>query len=177
MNHFGIFVMVFSGIMVIPAMASHAEQGNGYVSVEGSIIDSPCAIDAGSRDQTIELMTIPVSQMIHDREGPIRPFSIRLINCTLTPLTPGKPDWQSFEITFDGSLDGDNFQLFGKARGVSLKIIDAFGNHALPGKPLPARAIEPGTMTLNYGMRLVSNNQRLKAGNYKTTIQFKMDYY
>ena len=177
MNHFGIFAMVFSGIMVIPAMTSYAEQGNGYVSVEGSIIDSPCAIDAGSRDQSIELMTIPVSQMIHDREGPIRPFSIRLINCTLTPLTPGKPDWQSFEITFDGSLDGDNFQLFGKARGVSLKIIDAFGNRAFPGTPLPASAIEPGTMTLNYGMRLVSNNQRLKAGNYKTTIQFKMDYY
>lgn len=177
MDHFGIFVMVLSGVIVFPAIASQTEQGSGYVAVEGSIIDSACAIDAGSRDQSIELMTIPVSQMIHDREGPVRPFSIRLINCTLTPLTPGKPNWQSFKITFDGPLDGDNFRLFGEAKGVSLKIIDTYGNHALPGKPLPARLIESGDMTLNYGMRLVNNSQRLESGHYQTTIRFKMDYY
>ncbi|EMI5492678.1 type 1 fimbrial protein [Providencia stuartii] len=181
MNHFGILAMVFSGMIAIPASASvqtyRATQGDGYVAVEGSIIDSPCAIEAGSRNQSIELKTIPISQMIHDKQGPIRPFSIRLINCVLTPLTPGKPDWQSFEITFDGSHDGDNFRLFGKAKGISLKITDEQGNHAFPGKPLPARSIESGSMTLNYGMRLVTNNQRLESGNYQTTVRFKMDYY
>ncbi|EKT60762.1 fimbrial protein [Providencia burhodogranariea] len=181
MSHFGIFVMVFSGLIVIPANANtqlnKAMQGNGYVTVEGSIIDSPCAIDAGSRNQSIKLKTIPISQMIHDKAGPTRPFSIRLINCVLTPLTPGKPDWQAFEITFDGADDGDNFRLFGNAKGVALQITDASGNHALPGKPLPARSIESGSMTLNYDMRLVANNQRLESGNYQTIVRFKMDYY
>lgn len=181
MNHFGIIVMVLSGIIVVPAYANNnvnnAMQGNGYVAVEGSIIDSPCAIDAGSRNQSIELTTIPISQMINNPKGPPSPFSIRLINCVLTPLTPGKPDWQSFEITFDGSHDGDNFRLFGHSKGIALEITDTLGNQALPGKPLPARGIEPGSMTLNYSLRLVNNNQLFKSGNYQTTIRFKMDYY
>lgn len=183
MNHFGMFVMVLSGIMFTPIVNAQSQtsrtQGefDGTVTLGGSIIDTPCAIDADSRDQSISIVTVPLSQIIQDRESPARNFSIRLINCVLTPVTPGKPNWQSFNITFDGPTDGQNFGVFGHANGLSIKITDSDGNVAIPGTPMPDLAIQPGDSTLNYNVRVVPNNKHLKPGNYQTTIRFKMDYY
>ncbi len=51
------------------------------------------------------------------------------------------------------------------------------GNIAIPGKPMPSLPITVGDSILHYNVRVVSNNKRLKPGNYQTTIRFKMDYY
>lgn len=183
MNHFGMVVMVLSGMVFVPIVSAQGQMSRaqalpiGYVSLDGSIIEAPCAIDAGSRDQSVSITTVPVSQIIQDRESPISHFSIRLINCVLTPITPGKPNWQSFRITFDGPADGRNFDVFGHANGLSMKITDSDGNIAIPGKPMADLAIKPGETTLNYGVRVVANNKHLKSGNYQATIRFKMDYY
>lgn len=182
MDHFGIIVTVLSGMMftsVVNAQApvSRTLQPQGYVTLDGSIIETPCAIDAGSRDQSVNITTVPVSQIIHDRESPESHFSIRLINCVLTPVTPGTPNWQAFMMTFDGPADGNNFDVFGHASGLSMKITDSDGNAAIPGQPMNALPIKTGDMTLNYGVRVVSNNKHLKAGSYQATIRFKLDYY
>ncbi|HDN2510915.1 fimbrial protein [Providencia vermicola] len=183
MNHFGTIVMVLSGIMFAPIVSAQNQisraQGpfEGTVTMGGSIIETPCAIDADSRDQSVSITTVPVSQIIHDRESPVRNFSIRLINCVLTPVTPGTPNWQTFNITFDGPTDGRNFDVFGHANGLSVKISDADGNVAIPGKAMPDLPIKAGETTLHYNVRVVPNNKRLKPGNYQTTIRFKMDYY
>ncbi|NHB98160.1 fimbrial protein [Photorhabdus stackebrandtii] len=159
------------------ATAPRGTQGHGRVSMQGAIIDSACAIDAGSRDQTIELATAPVSQMVHDGQGPMSPFSIHLINCVLTSATLGKSDWHRFQMTFDGMPDGNNFRLYGVARGVALQITDIYGNQAYPGTPLPVGDLQEGHMTLSYAMRLVGNHQLLQAGQYRTTVRFKLDYH
>lgn len=183
MNHFGIIVMVLSGIIFAPTVSAQNQISrasgpiDGRVSMGGSIIETPCAIDADSRDQSVSITTVPISQIIQDRESPTRDFSIRLINCVLTPATPGKPNWQFFNITFDGPTDGRNFDVFGHANGLSVKITDSNGNVAIPGKAMPDLPIKVGSNTLNYNVRVVSNNKRLKPGNYQTTIRFKMDYY
>lgn len=183
MNHFGIIVMVLSGMIFAPIASAQNQnsraqsQFKGTVTMGGSIIESPCAIDADSRDQSVSITTVPVSQIIHDRESPTRDFSIRLINCVLTPVTPGAPNWQTFNITFDGPTDGHNFDVFGHANGLSVKISDTAGNVAIPGKAMPDLPIKPGETTLHYKVRVVPNNKRLKPGNYQTTIRFKMDYY
>ncbi|NRN27973.1 fimbrial protein [Photorhabdus heterorhabditis] len=152
-------------------------QGYGRVSMQGAIIDTACAIDAGSRDQTIELATIPVSRVIRDGQGPERPFSIRLINCVFTSATSDKPDWRHFQVTFDGVPDGNNFRLYGVTQGVALQITDIQGNQAYPGTPLPVGVLQEGHMILNYAMRLVGNHQLLQAGQYRTTVRFRLDYY
>ncbi|MBD8216998.1 type 1 fimbrial protein, partial [Erwinia persicina] len=51
------------------------------------------------------------------------------------------------------------------------------GNVAAPGMPMAKNEIQPGTMEFNYGLRLMGNNQVMKAGSYYSTVRFKMDYY
>ncbi|HGL5969500.1 TPA: fimbrial protein [Klebsiella aerogenes] len=161
-----------------PARAQ--DQGHGRVSMEGTIVDTPCAIDVPSRDQTIDMAAVPVGQIIRDGHGPIRPFTIRLVDCSLTPLMPGntRPDWTRFRVTFDGATAHDQlFSVRGEARGVGLKIIDHDGVAAVPGKPMPAGQLQAGSFDLNYTLQLVGDHQSLRAGAYRTTIRFKLDYF
>ncbi|MCC8466064.1 MULTISPECIES: fimbrial protein [Photorhabdus] len=170
-------LLMFSCVIEAETAAPQGTQGYGRVSMQGTIIDTACAIDAGSRDQTIELATIPVSRMIHDERGAVRPFSIRLINCVLTSAALGKPDWRHFQVMFDGVPDGNNFRLSGVAQGVALQITDIYGNQAYPGTPLPVGDLQAEQMKLNYVMRLVGNRQLLQAGQYRTTVRFRLDYH
>ncbi len=166
-------LFMVSGSLAWPATPA----GWGRVNMQGSIIETACAIDTQSRDQTIDMDTAPVSQIARDGQGVSRPFSIRLVNCVLGRIDPRLPDWQRFQVTFDGRADTGGFGVEGEANGVALQITDAGGNIANPGQALPAGEIIPGDKTLNYSMRLVGNNQVLKAGEYYSTLRFKMDYY
>ncbi|MEE4412055.1 MULTISPECIES: fimbrial protein [unclassified Serratia (in: enterobacteria)] len=159
------------------SQVANASQGWGRVNMEGAIIDTACAIAAGSRDQTIDMDTVPVSQIIRDGQGLTRPFTVELINCVLERPDNKLPDWKHFRVTFDGDADGKLFGVQGEAKGVALQIADSLGNVAIPGGPLPVGDITPGRMLINYSMKLVSNNQPLRAGNYFSTVRFKMDYY
>ena len=157
--------------------ASTLALGWGRVNMEGSILDTACAIEAGSRDQSIEMFTVPLGQIIRDGSGTGRPFTIHLINCVRTRPDPGLPDWQRFRVTFDGESRNGLFLVHGTARGVALQITDAQGNIALPGKPLPAGDMIPGAMDLTYSLRLVGDQQVLRAGEYRSAVRFKLDYY
>lgn len=155
-----------------------ADQGHGKVSMQGSIIDTPCAIAVASREQVIDLMTIPLEQVIRDGAGPSKPFSIHLENCAFEQLSPNQQDWSHFMVTFDGPVtDGELFALYGGARGIGLEISDATGNRMQPGIASQAGLLQPGAMRLDYSLRLVGNHQKLRAGAYSTTVRFKLDYF
>jgi type 1 fimbria pilin len=157
--------------------APTASAGHGSVSMTGAIIDTACAIDLGSRAQVIALSTLPIGQLISEGKGPAQPFAIRLVNCTLSRPDPREPNWQTFQVTFDGLADGTRFHIAGAAHGLALQIADADGRIALPGVALPAQAVKPGTLVLSYTLRLVGNAQRLQPGDYRATVRFKLDYY
>ncbi|RJF53869.1 type 1 fimbrial protein [Serratia inhibens] len=157
--------------------AATQAQGWGRVNMQGAIIDTACAISAGSREQVIDMEIVPVADIIRDGQGITHPFSIELINCVLTRPNNKLPDWKHFQVTFDGETDGALFGVRGEAKGIALQIADGQGNIATPGKPLPLADISLGTMQLNYAMRLVSNNQSLRAGAYSSAVRFKLDYY
>lgn len=157
--------------------AAHSSQGWGRVNMQGSIIDTACAIAAGSREQTIDMDTVPVGDIMRDGQGTTRPFSVELIHCELSRPDPKLPDWRHFQVTFDGDADGSLFGVSGEAKGVALEITDSHGNKAAPGEPLPLGEITHGSMKLDYTMKLISNNQALKAGGYTSAVRFKLDYY
>lgn len=152
-------------------------QGWGRVTMQGAILETACAIDTSSRDQTITMATMPVSQISRDGVGSMRLFVVKLVNCTLVRLDPKQPNWQNFQITFDGVADTGGFNLEGEAKGVALQIADERGHIAIPGVPMPAIGITPGDRYLNYTLRLISNKKILKPGDYFSTVRFKMDYY
>lgn len=158
---------------------AHASQplAWGRVNMTGSIIETACAIDTSSRDQTIEMGLMPIHQIAREGQSSNQSFSIRLVNCTLKKIDTKRIEFQHFKITFDGKSEGNSFGLDGDAQGISLQIYDRKGNVATPGSPLSINSIIPGDMSLNYSLRLVSNHQLLRAGDYFSTVKFKMDYY
>lgn len=158
-----------------PPQTAHASAGWGRVNMQGAIIDTACAIAVESREQAIDMGIIPLADIIRDGQGRSKEFSINLVNCTLD--RPKKTDWKHFQVTFDGDGEGGLFGVRGDASGVALKIVDALGNNAVPGKALPLVDIVPGNTRLNYTLRLVANNHTLKAGDYSSSIRFKLDYF
>lgn len=166
-------------LLILLSMVSCPSQASGWgrVNMQGAVIETACAIDTESRDQTIDMFILPLSQIIRDGHGLKRAFNIRLINCVLARIDKKLPDWQRFQVTFDGRVDNGLFAVDGQAQGIALELTDNLGNIATPGKPLPAINISEGDSQLNYSLRLVSNSQVLRTGEYTSAIRFKMDYY
>ncbi|WP_455812647.1 fimbrial protein [Pseudomonas graminis] len=173
----GFTLFLLLNICVVASAESAPSQGFGRVNMAGAIIEAACAIGMLSRDQTINMGTVPINQISRNGEGLTYPFTIQLVNCVLARHDKNLPDWRHFQITFDGSADADLFGVAGDAKGVALKIADSQGNIATPGVPLPRGEITPKEMQLNYSLQLVSNKQNLYAGEYSSTVKFKMDYY
>lgn len=156
------------------------DMGHGTVQMHGEILDTACSVDTASRDQTVDMPAQPVSDLISHKASLERPFSIRLTNCVLARISPNsKPldDWSKFQVTFDGNHDNNAFGVEGDGKGVALQIRDDVGNVAIPGEPLPAGTLMPGSMQLNYSLRLIGDGETLQAGTYHTTIRYKLDYY
>ncbi|MGK3141804.1 fimbrial protein [Pantoea sp. C2G6] len=165
-------------VLSLVSSASAADQGHGTVHVQGSIMDTPCAIASGSRYQSVDLSALPVSTIISDGVGPSKPFTINLSNCLLQRSLKDGNDWSTFAITFDGKVTGNGlFGVEGEASGVGIEITDKAGNIAAPGKVMPEYALEPDSMDLGFNLRLKANQKAVRPGNYQSTIRFKMDYY
>lgn len=162
----------------VPVSGQGAPGNQGYVrvSMKGSIIDTPCNISGPDEDQIIELGVEPIDDIIHNGRGNERKFSIHLINCSFKSSKPWLPDASRFQITFDGQSDGTLFGVDGDATGVGLQIIDAEGNVAVPGKPLPTEQLFAGSMRLDYILRLMGDHHHLRTGSYRSTIRFKVEY-
>lgn len=148
-----------------------------HVTMEGNILDTPCSIDPGSRDQTISMGNTPVGMIARDGVGRPVPFSIRLQDCVLQRFNQRLPDWQSFSITFDGISDGHDFAVKGTASGVALRLFDTDGNIAFPGEPLPRRQLVTGDQELLFKLQLVRNNHPLNKGDYYAVINFGISYF
>ncbi|HHU0708007.1 MULTISPECIES: fimbrial protein [Serratia] len=171
-------ILVVSCLFTFPANSALADKnvaGWGRVNMHGAIIDTACAIAIDSREQTIDMGVLPLSDIIRDGQGRSQHFSIDLVDCITE--RPGKEGWKKFQVTFDGESNGELFGVNGSASGVALQIIDANGNVATPSKAMPPMDIIPGNSQLNYVMRLVANGQTLTSGSYLSSIRFKLDYF
>lgn len=160
----------------LPVFAA-SSQGWGKVSMYGEIVDTACAIETGSRDQTIDMGIISLATLKQLGKAPPKEFHIQLVDCRLESYLPHKNEWQTFDVTFDGYSNGDFFTVSGEAKGVQLALRDEYGTTVVAGKPLPRREISPDKMTLNYELQLVTDNHQLKSGSYQTLLRFKIDYY
>ncbi|WP_272539750.1 fimbrial protein [Providencia sp. PROV197] len=166
--------MLAQSVLISPVQAELLSLW-GRIGMSGSIVDSACAIDTGSYEQTVDMGMLPIGTLRQQGRGPVRPFSIALIGCTLTPYA-GEA-WQKFSVTFDGPVDGEWFLVSGDARGVALALQDAQGQPIYPGQSPPKQAIVSGNSMLHYGLQLVSDTRPLRPGEYQGALRFKLDYY
>lgn len=168
-------MLVLSQLVLLPYTQAQPSYNLGRVSMNGSIVNSACAIDTGSYEQTVEMGVLPVGTIDQEGRGPLRPFSIALIGCSFAPYAGDA--WQTFSITFEGPANDQWFSVSGEARGIALSLQDAQGQRIYPGKSTPKQAIVEGNSVLHYGLRLVSNNHPLRPGDYQSTLRFKLEYY
>ncbi len=179
-----LWLCLIASLLIPKAVASDVKQDKnmhqrfGVLNLSGSILEPSCTIAAGSGEQVIPLTIVSIPMLETEGQGPIEYFSIRLTECTLIEQKGQEADNPRFIATFEGpSSENGNFALSGEARGASLAIADRYGRRAIPGKPLPPVGIDSKSMALLYQARIVKNNEIPKAGNYRTTLRFKLEYY
>lgn len=157
----------------VNAITVTSEQGR--VSMQGTIVDTACAIAVESRYQIIDMDIVPLADIRRNGQGKSKTFTIFLENCIA-----GRPEQEGlkhFQVIFDGNADGNLFGMNGEAKGVGLQITDSKGRIAFPGIPLPYVDLIKNNMRLDYNLKLVANNQPLRSGNYFLTIRFRLDYF
>ena len=165
-------------LMLITAFNVRAKQVDSYgiVNMQGSIVDTTCSLDFQSKDQTIEMKTLSVNKMKRDGEGPKHNITLKLINCKLIEEFGEERYWKPFKVSFEGDVDHHNFGVEGEAEGVALQILDSNNQEITPGKVSDSKEWDVNDKLLIYSIRLINNNQPIKAGDYHSTIRFKVDY-
>lgn len=98
-----LLVAIFTA-QAMPATASVI--GWGRVNMEGAIVNAACALESASRDQTIDMKTLPVEQISRDGHGLTRPFTLKLVNCGLSGDNSANSGRQHFRMIFDGNAEG-----------------------------------------------------------------------
>ncbi|EKT61558.1 fimbrial protein [Providencia sneebia] len=154
-----------------------AIQGFGRVNMKGTIVETPCLIDTGSDDQSINLGVIPISYISQNGASQEKKFSIKLIDCQLVSSVNENIQWENFEVTFNGASKGNYYTVNGDARGVVLQIKDINDQTAVPGKSMDKIKISSGDMFLDYKIRLVADGSDVRAGDFHTIIIYKISYY
>ncbi len=166
-------------LVIDPVMAMKGF-GYGKVRMNGEIVASACAIEAGSAFQSISLGSLPIKTIEKQGYSPETEFTIRLINCELTSVDQNKHqvNYRAVRVTFDGirESDGKTIAMQGNARGVGLTIKDAQGNTVIPGVAQPEIALSAGETVLKYALFLSKNNHQLKVGRYQANVRFMMEY-
>ncbi|ELC6383284.1 type 1 fimbrial protein [Enterobacter hormaechei] len=171
------YLLVCIGLLLFHRHVSANTKDHTRVFLDGNILDTPCSIDPGSRDQTIRMGATPVSVIAQDGAGHMVPFTIQLKDCDLARVNRQLPDWQGVRVIFNGISDGQDFLVHGTAKGVALRIFDAKGHVAVPGIPLPSLPLIAGDQALSFRMQLVSDRKPIVKGEYHAIIQFGLSYF
>jgi len=162
-------------LLVLPTTSWSATRLVGQVSMRGSIIESACAIALARRDQSIDIPVLPREQFMRDGGGPTWIFNIRMVGCNLAHAN--QQERPPFSVTFDGATSNDGlFSVHDQGRGGGLQIAGEGGYAVRSGQQMPVKLL-PENGLLNYTLRLVADRSLLRAGPYRATIRFKLDYY
>ena len=92
------------------AEAMIAGQNTGHVNITGSIMGTPCTIEVGEPDQTLNIGNHAVSHIIKEGRGPEHIFSIQLYGCSLSEYETQSSTNNLFSIMFDGEEDYGHFR-------------------------------------------------------------------
>lgn len=172
----------------LPFQAQAIDGMSGVIEVSGSLHNSPCVLDMTSSYQTVDLNTVPRSELERpgDQASPVA-FQLRFLDCqrasgSLQSERTGKLVWSAYQpvvsVAFIAPADADDPRLV-KVQGVTgmgLRITDALGR----GVPLGTRG-EPlflahGSDTLTWHVRSTRTSAALGNGAFRATVDFRLIY-
>ncbi|MGT3245331.1 fimbrial protein [Yersinia enterocolitica] len=151
---------------------------HGRASFKGQVIIPACTLAMEDTYQSIDMGGTPIRDLQNSSVGPEKKFRLKLRNCELANAGKRVYSATRVRVTFEGVHDetSDKFSLFGDAQGINLQILDNQGYLARAGKAMPPLLLNGDEEEFNYTLRLIRNEQPLKAGSYYAVLRFKVDY-
>lgn len=155
--------------------ANAANQGQGTVTFEGSIIDAPCSITPESEDQTVQLGQVSNALLKKGGKSTPKAFSIDLEHCD---LEEGK---KNVSVTFTGvesaTQDG-MLSISGEASGASVAIADAGGKLVKLGEASPLVGVNEGNTALRFTAYLQGDgaSTAVVPGDFTAVADFTLAY-
>lgn len=172
--------MKLNKIMIVAAiafgsstMAHAANQGQGVVNFEGSIIDAPCSINPESVDQTVNLGQVSKVALKNGGQSTPKEFQILLENCE---IEEGK---ENVSLTFTGVESATGLlAINGAAKGASIALSDTSGKLIEMGKATAAHKVTEGKNILRFRAYLQGDNasEAVVPGDFTSVADFTMAY-
>ncbi|MEL5308187.1 fimbrial protein [Serratia nevei] len=161
---------------------------NGVLYVEGALAESACRLEMDSARQDLWLGEVATGRLAQPGDrGTSVAFELRLRDCLRGPAAirderTGSLSWTREQpvvrVAFNAPADADNPQL-AKAQGVSglgLRLLDADGRDVqLGGRGAPLW-LTPGSNVLSYSVMPERTVAPLRAGAYRTVVDFALSY-
>ncbi|MBN6028875.1 fimbrial protein [Pantoea ananatis] len=165
-----ILVLLVTLILLCLTLSVRAETD---VEFSGTLIAEPCQIDSDSEDMTIEFGAIAAKTFIDHTESAPKRFSFRLRECD--PAISSQ-----VIITFNGnssSQNADYFAVNGVSENIALKIVDATGKIAKPGKKQEKRDLEKGDAEFQWQANVVrTSGDEITFGDFYSTVNIALEY-
>lgn len=151
---------------------------HGRTTFKGQVIAPACTLAMEDAYQAIDMGETPVRDLKGSSAGIEKKFHLRLRNCELAGTGKQVYTASHIRVTFNGQQGEtpDKFSLIGQAEGINLQIFDDQGYPARAGKVMLPLLLNGNEEGLAYTLRIVSNGQPLKAGNFFAALRFKVDY-
>ena len=162
-------------VLGFASMANAADQGQGTVTFNGSIIDAPCSIAAGSDSQTVEMGQISNVALQNGGKSSSHDFNIKLENCDISTF-------KNVEISFNGVGDADNSKLVsvstepGAATGVGIGIYDNTNTLVDLNTGKSATVLKEGQTVLYFTANYVSTKDAVTKGYGNAEVDFNLTY-
>lgn len=179
MNANKILVAMGVGSMLLCGSAVAAGgAGSGKVTFNGEIINAPCSVAPESVDQVVEMGQISTKELVKGGESNSKPFSIKLLNCEITP------DEDAVKVTFSGIKDSIDPSLLiiggGQAKGAGIKMTAPGGGAIVLGEPTTAFNLVNGDNELPFSAVLKGYADQtanpLTAGAFTAVTNFTLSY-
>lgn len=177
-------------LLALCVAQGHAEiQGmSGVLDISGSLVDTPCALDMSSADQSIDLGNVSRSQLMRpgDEASPVA-FQLRFIDCqrasgSIPDEHTGNLVWSAWQpvvsVAFVAPADEDDPRLV-KVQGVTgmgLRLSDALGRSVRLGARGEPLYLAHGNDNLTWQVQPTRTAAALSNGAFRATVDFRLMY-
>lgn len=173
-----IFMIIITLLFNFYACADSSDNlTGGDMRFYGSVVNTPCAIEAQSLHQSVMMDQVRAADFpSRGSWAAPKTFLIKLDNCS-------NAQFQFASVAFTGSVDADDPQVFkagfgpDSAKGMGIGIFDNKGNLIIPDSaPLSQSPLLDGKSVLYFTAKYRSVSENVVAGNASAAVGFSVIY-
>ncbi|EMY7928800.1 fimbrial protein [Klebsiella aerogenes] len=175
---------MFAGVGMLAVSAfAHADtttSSTGTIEFNGSVVDTACAIDADSIDQTVALGEVRSASIATAGAASTHvPFSIQLDDCDSTEATTASFAFTGQTAGSDDTVLENLYSGSDGATGVGVQLVDASGATVpVDGSTSSTSAltVQDGTNIANFDAYMIATADGATAGSVHSTVTFQVTY-